>query len=63
MQEEADDYLKEATIYAGDADLLRVWCSALSAVSWDESEGQAQADLLREVLGNPFNPVQVDPGR
>src|SRR5262249_19761407 len=57
-----DDYLNEAPIYAGDADLLRVWYSALSAVSWDEPEGQAQADLLREVLGNPFNPVQVDPG-
>src|SRR5262249_28469537 len=62
LLQDDDDYLNEAPIYAGDADLLRVWYSALSAVSWDESESQAQADLLREVLGNPFNPVQVDPG-
>jgi hypothetical protein len=56
------DYLREAPIHAGDADLSRAWYSALAANSGDLSEHQAQADLLREVLGNPFNPVAIDPG-
>lgn len=61
LLQDDDDYLKEAPIYAGDAELLSVWSSAFSA-SGDLSEHQVQADLLREVLGNPFNPVPFAPG-
>src|SRR5260370_15830222 len=52
-------YIRDAPISAGDADLLGVWNSANSAASG--AEGQAQADLLREVLGNPFHPVGYEP--
>ncbi len=62
LLQDDDDYLKEAPIYAGDADLLKVWYSVIAAVNWDVPEEQAQSDLLREVLGNPFNPVHFDPG-
>jgi uncharacterized protein (TIGR02996 family) len=62
LLQDDDDYLNEAPIYAGDADLSNVWYCARSAVFYNEAEQQAQADLLREVLGNPFNPVRVDPG-
>lgn len=71
---QADErYLQDAPIRAGDADLLRVWNSASSAVGhyyvqWvggpppDElyQEYQAQTDLLREILGNPLRPVAFD---
>jgi hypothetical protein len=62
LLQDDDGYLKEAPIYAGDADLSRVWYCAAAASSWDSSEVQAQADLLREVLGNPFHLVPFDPG-
>lgn len=52
LLQDDSDYLQGA----GDADLLRVWNCAQSAVG-DFSESTVQADLLREVLGNPFLPV------
>jgi hypothetical protein len=58
----------------GDADLLGVWQSACYAVAHHSAkrfggpptkkffdEHEAQADLLREVLGNPLRPVRFDP--
>lgn len=59
LLQDDDDYLTDAPIMAGDADLLRVWNSAVSAPG--EAEHQNLADLLREVLGNPFNPFDFDP--
>lgn len=55
LLQEDIDYLREVPIYDGDADLSRVWCSANSATFCNELE--AFADLWREVLGNPFHPV------
>jgi hypothetical protein len=75
LLQDEDAYLSDVGIGAGDADLLRVWYSASSAVGYDYSEEvvdpppsvmlkehQAQANLLREVLGNPLCPVTFDPG-
>lgn len=47
---------------------------AVAAASWDEArrdydpaasvvECRAQADLLREIYGNPFRPIELDPSR
>ena len=59
LLQEDDDYLKAAPIYAGDADLSRVWYAANSATSCDKLE--SFTDLLREVLGNPFHAVKFEP--
>lgn len=68
-----DDYLQNTPIGAGDADLIWVWRSANSAVahyyqiapdlpSLDHLFGEylAQANLLREILGNPIDPIKFD---
>lgn len=59
LLQDDDDFLTDAPIMAGDADLLGVWNSAVSAPG--EAEHQNLADLLREVLGNPFIPFEFDP--
>jgi|GEM_PF-654168 len=59
LLQEDDDYLKAAPIYAGEADLSRVWYAANSATFCDKLE--SFTDLLREVLGNPFHAVKCDP--
>jgi hypothetical protein len=33
----------------------------MNGLHWDEWESQAQAHLLRDIFGNPFRPVRVDP--
>ncbi|MFN0020507.1 MAG: SMI1/KNR4 family protein [Pirellulaceae bacterium] len=58
LQEDVD-YLKKAPVYAGDANLSRVWDAANSATFCNELE--SYADLWREVLGNPFHPVKFAP--
>ena len=63
LLQDDEGYLRTEPIYAGDADLLRVWNSAFSATSGDGAEHRAQADLLREVVGNPFHPARFEPGR
>jgi hypothetical protein len=66
-------YLRNVPIYAGDADLLGVWQSASSVVCHHfavdllrglpgelMTEESAQADLLREILGNVLCPVRFE---
>ena len=59
LLQDDQDYLNDAPIFAGDADLLRVWNSASS--SGVPIEFPLQSDLLREVLGNLFHPVRFEP--
>jgi hypothetical protein len=62
LLQDDQDYLGKATTPAGGGDLLRVWYCVRAAVPWDSEVSQAQADLLREVVGNPFCPVHFEPG-
>lgn len=70
-----DSYLRDARIRAGDPDLLWVWKAVNAAVEnyhFEQvkdpptknkklyAEELAQANLLREVLGNPLSPIQFD---
>lgn len=50
------DYLGDAPIHLGDPDLLSVW-NVVASAGIEHSE---LADLLREVIGNPFLPVQFE---
>jgi hypothetical protein len=73
LLQDDEAYLRNAPIYAGDADLLGVWQSASSVVCHHfavdlhrglpgelMTEYSAQADLLREILGNVLCPVRFE---
>lgn len=68
------DYRQEPANPTGDADLLCIWQAASSAAAHFNvkrvgdhppetlfAEHRAQANLLREILGNPFEAVSLDP--
>lgn len=64
LLQDDDSYLRGDPIWAGDADLLRAYASASSSVTNErkhDENHQAQAGLLRDIIGNPFRPVVADP--
>ena len=74
LLQDDDDFIQDVVIWSGDAALIRVSYAAIAAFGyrWSKkwadapgseyfSERKAQADLLREVVGNPFKKVRFNP--
>jgi len=55
------DYLTNAPIYPNDPDLARVYSDAGHAIAGYPYGVDQAADMLREVLGNPFHPTPFPP--
>ncbi|SMP75597.1 SMI1 / KNR4 family (SUKH-1) [Neorhodopirellula lusitana] len=56
-----EDYLRDTPIYPRDPSLAKVYFATSYALHGSPNGSDLEANLLREVLGNPFMPVDFEP--